>query len=831
MYRMILKWPRRSVADVFFGSSRPKRGKKNGLFLAESFQTIAGLKDPVTFGYRGDTTTNFLGLGVVNALQSGCRSQASDMLSEAGSAGHALNAEDVVYILEYCASSPDPLFVMEAWRVLEGNKIALSWKCYILIARALCNGGYLEEALHLVNFIGENNRISFILPLYNNLLSSCVKMKDVMLFHQCLDMMEHQNLGKNEVTYSALLKLAVWQKNLSAVHEIWREHCKHYNVNIISLRKFIWSFTRLRDLESAYRTLQCMIVLAFKEGIFLRRTREGKIFCPQLDIPIPSCSVMSSAGFDLQKDQNVSLAAFGVEGMIMNSSKGMQCSPFCPDDNVDTSTGIKMLEDHKRGPIKKILRWSFNDVIHACGQCPNDKLAEQLIVQMENLGLEPSPHTYDGLVKAVVSHRGIDDTMELLKVMQSKNLKPYDSTLSTLSICCSKALHLDLAEALLNQISASPYARPYNAFFEACDMMDQPERAVKMFAKMKERKIKPDITTYELLFSLFGNVNAPYEEGNLLSHADVIKRIDTIEMDMLRNEIHHSQRSINNLLKALGLEGMVQELLKYLRRAESQFSVSNFLETDIYNTVLHSLVQAKENHKTADMFRNMKLHRIRPDAATYNIMIDCCSNIRCFKSACALVSMMLRDGFSPQTLTYTALIKILLEYDAFDDALDLLDQAILEGCEPDVLLFNTILRKASVRGRIDVLETVIQGMHWEKIKPDPSTCSYVFSAYVDCEYFGTAVEALQVLSMRMISLDQDTVEDFRKEFEDLIYAEEQEAETRIVQIFRDSVNLGAALLNLRWCSLVGSSISWMPDQSLWAIRLASAPAAQSTVVK
>lgn len=65
--------------------------------------------DPVTFGYRGDTTTNFLGLGVVNALQSGCRSQASDMLSEAGSAGHALNAEDVVYILEYCASSPDPL--------------------------------------------------------------------------------------------------------------------------------------------------------------------------------------------------------------------------------------------------------------------------------------------------------------------------------------------------------------------------------------------------------------------------------------------------------------------------------------------------------------------------------------------------------------------------------------------------------------------------------------------------------------------------------------------------------------------------------------------------
>ncbi|KAL2895531.1 hypothetical protein RDABS01_011440 [Bienertia sinuspersici] len=98
-------------------------------------------------------------------------------------------------------------FVMEIWRVLEGRNIALSWKCYMLISRALSNGGYLEEALHLVKFVGENNRISFILPLYNSILSACAKMKDVRLFNQCLDLMEDQCLGKNEVTYSALLKV------------------------------------------------------------------------------------------------------------------------------------------------------------------------------------------------------------------------------------------------------------------------------------------------------------------------------------------------------------------------------------------------------------------------------------------------------------------------------------------------------------------------------------------------------------------------------------------------------------------------------------------------
>lgn len=79
-------------------------------------------------------------------------------------------------------------------------------------------------------------------------------------------------------------------------------------------------------------------------------------------------------------------------------------------------------------------------------------------------------------------------------------------------------------------------------------MQDQPERAVKMLAKMREAKTKPDIRTYELLFSLFGNINSLYEKGNLLSHADVTKRINAIETDMLQNGIQHSQVSIKNLV-------------------------------------------------------------------------------------------------------------------------------------------------------------------------------------------------------------------------------------------------------------------------------------------
>lgn len=79
-------------------------------------------------------------------------------------------------------------------------------------------------------------------------------------------------------------------------------------------------------------------------------------------------------------------------------------------------------------------------------------------------------------------------------------------------------------------------------------MQDQPERAIRVLAKMKNLKILPDIRTYELLFSLFGNVNAPYEEGNMLSQVDAAKRISTIEMDMTKNGIQHSHGSFKNLV-------------------------------------------------------------------------------------------------------------------------------------------------------------------------------------------------------------------------------------------------------------------------------------------
>lgn len=89
---------------------------------------------------------------------------------------------------------------------------------------------------------------------------------------------------------------------------------------------------------------------------------------------------------------------------------------------------------------------------------------------------------------------------------------------------------------------------PIKSNIVAWTAQDQPEHAVRMLAKMKHLQVTPNISTYEQLFSLFGNVNAPYEEGNMLSQVDAAKRIKAIEIDMASYGIQHSALSMNNMV-------------------------------------------------------------------------------------------------------------------------------------------------------------------------------------------------------------------------------------------------------------------------------------------
>lgn len=181
-------------------------------------------------------------------------------------------------------------------------------------------------------------------------------------------------------------QLAVLQKNLSAVHLIWQEYIKHYSMGIIALRKFIWSFTRLGDLKSAYKTLQQMVSLAMRRNISIARTVYGKVCSTRLDIPVPSNKELRSTILDLKKNkQHDSCIRPPLMYLPATISASIEQQIFCMGNKKAMSAEINGLNGQKHSLLMKVFRWSFNDIIHGCAKQKNYVLAWKLILQVDTL--------------------------------------------------------------------------------------------------------------------------------------------------------------------------------------------------------------------------------------------------------------------------------------------------------------------------------------------------------------------------------------------------------------------------------------------------------------
>ncbi|KAJ3677519.1 hypothetical protein LUZ60_003243 [Juncus effusus] len=902
MQRILWRAARRS----FHLSDSPKpqlKAGRNGSDRANSSQSLADKYQNSSVGFKGGRITQ---IQIVNSLRSGDRTNASKLLSNIihmnnnnNNNNKALNAEDFSYILEYCAEAPDPLFVMETWKAMEEREIDLNKGNCRSIIRALSKGGYTKEVIFLIfallffsfseihilliiiiilvsfyiqaldwlSLLEENDCKNNTLSIFNVFLNISSQTKNLKDVDSCLEKMESQFLGKSEITYWELLKVAVSQKNLATIHEIWKECTKYYSPSIITLRKFIWGFSKLGDLDSANKILQYMVKIRTdkKTGTEIRVSFKNRYQSLRFDIPVPTLVDLPyfKLNFDKKKYENKQELSGNVSEKLLSdyklnsnkkkyevkeeSSANISERIFSDfklnfnkkkyEDKEDLSGNISekyfldyfegnnnVLDSEKESELNEVLlRWSFNDLIHSSARFGNFELAEKLFLQMNDIGLKPSRYTYDGLIKAIVAKKGVKNAINLIESMEKKNIKPYDNTLANISIAYSKNLELDLAESFLDKISNKfpKLIHPFNALLSSCNTMNEPDRAIGVLAKMKKLNVKLNMRTYELMFALFGYVNVPYEEGNILSHVDVSRRIQLIETDMSRNGIRHSFTSLKNLIRALGAEGMTEEMLKYLNLAENMlWNLDSFQKSELYNIVLNSLVKADQIQDAMRIFKNMRLYGLPANVAIYNIMIECCRKFDSFTSAFSLLSLMYKDGFLPQTFTFTALLKVLLTNEDFGGALSLLGMSRIEGIKADIELYNTILREAYIKGRIHVIEHVLEQLHRDRIQPDPTTLWFAFSAYVDAELHSTAMEALQVLSMRMISLQSSALQQNRDIFEEFIYNEDcDNAERKVIESFGEWEYVGTALINLRWCVIFGMDLCWNHDESVWAKRL------------
>lgn len=165
--------------------------------------------------------------------------------------------------------------------------------------------------------------------------------------------------------------------NLPAVHQMWEEYIKHYNMSIIVLRKFIWSFRKLGDSTSAFNVLQQMVSLA-NEGVILIDRKSTRI-----DIPVLSNRKLGSTVLDMEDNQQVNSFICPPSVYLLDAnSVGIDQQIKFMGYKEAKSADMTRVNRPNHLLILKILTWSFSNVIAACAKDQNYGLAEQLILQV-----------------------------------------------------------------------------------------------------------------------------------------------------------------------------------------------------------------------------------------------------------------------------------------------------------------------------------------------------------------------------------------------------------------------------------------------------------------
>jgi hypothetical protein len=127
-----------------------------------------------------------------------------------------------------------------------------------------------------------------------------------------------------------------------------------------------------------------MVSVAMGGNISIGRTVYGKLYSTRLDIPVPSNDRLGSTILDLRNSkQNHSciLAPPMYLPDTISASTGQQV--FCMDNRKDKSAEKNELNGQKHSLLMKVLRWSFNDIIHGCAKEKNYMLAWKLILQVD----------------------------------------------------------------------------------------------------------------------------------------------------------------------------------------------------------------------------------------------------------------------------------------------------------------------------------------------------------------------------------------------------------------------------------------------------------------
>ncbi|PPD82257.1 hypothetical protein GOBAR_DD20814 [Gossypium barbadense] len=240
------------------------------------------------------------------------------------------------------------------------------------------------------------------------------------------------------------------------------------------------------------------------------------------------------------------------------------------------------------------------------------EIVEKLLVEMQDMGLNPDVKSYTCLISAYGRQKKMSD-------------RAADAFLR------------------MKKVGLKPTSHSYTSLIHAYSISGWHEKAYTAFEDMQREGLKPSIETYTALLDAF-------------RRAGDTQRLMKVWKLMMSEKIKGTCVTFNILLDGFAKQGQYIEA----RDVISEFGKIGLQPTVMtYNMLMNAYARGGQHLKLPQLLKQMMVLDLKPDSVTYSTMIYAFVRVRDFKRAFYYHKQMVKNGQVPDVKSYEKLRSIL----------------------------------------------------------------------------------------------------------------------------------------------------------------------------
>lgn len=387
---------------------------------------------------------------------------------------------------------------------------------------------------------------------------------------------------------------------------------------------------------------------------------------------------------------------------------GFKMKKLCKERKLGAA--IKILEEEMPAVGSKPNSYCFQVLINACGRAGYTKKAFQLYNQMKKRGLKVEPVAYTGLFLACAhspwpTTDGLQRATHLRSYLLEKNFQFNQiichAMIKAFGWCGDMGTAFQVVDEMIQAgIMVTPETMSF--LLQACITNKETGfwHAMKVWRKMRELNLQPDIHCYNLLMRIIKNCGA----GDPKFIIDLLKEDDQhrLEKSVPSRKENHILEILDSKVKSLDSQKNLRNIqedgiMHHLENNDTVENVNKNLSKVVFPDILGKRLTA--GHAVAVGALDQPSHRLALLGGPSNILMQ-----------------MKRDKITPDLKTFTQMLESLPPDTQAEQAL--IASMKNHKLQPDTQFFNMLIKKRNFRQDIKAAQEVITQMQHYHLVPD-----------------------------------------------------------------------------------------------------------------